>query len=138
VPNPQRERYLAGKDLAEVARLIDLPEERRLLAASNVDEALGVSIDFTAEWHLSLLLTSLNRLVQQSRQSLDEERVNIFDEHKVNSFLRHQAPNRPLLSKLQASTYKTYKLVWKRLLCFVYRMIHQGEQPALHCVLTGL
>ena len=118
------EKYLASKDLAAAARLIDLPEERRLLAASNVDESLGLSLDPTSEWQLSLLLASLDRLIELSRQSLDDERVNIFDEHKVNSFLRRRSHNRPLLSKLQASTYKTYKLVWKRLICFIYCMIH--------------
>ena len=56
----------------------------------------------------------------------------------MNSFLRHCTYSRPLLARLQASTYKTYKLVWKRLLCFVYRMIHRGEQPALQCTLTSL
>ncbi|KFY19400.1 hypothetical protein V493_07975 [Pseudogymnoascus sp. VKM F-4281 (FW-2241)] len=34
------EQYLAGKDLAVAARLVDLPEERKLLAALDVDGAL--------------------------------------------------------------------------------------------------
>jgi hypothetical protein len=44
---------------------------------------------------------------------------------------------RPLLSKLLESTYKKYEGVWKRMLCFVYRLVHQRQQqPALHYVLT--
>ncbi|KAH7413549.1 hypothetical protein BKA64DRAFT_703641 [Cadophora sp. MPI-SDFR-AT-0126] len=43
---------------------------------------------------------------------------------------------RPLLSRLQEGTYKRYKDTWKRLLCFVYRLVYQKQQPALHYKLT--
>jgi hypothetical protein len=43
---------------------------------------------------------------------------------------------RPMLSKLQKGTYKRYKDTWKRLLCFVYRLVCQKQQPALHYALT--
>jgi hypothetical protein len=83
------EKYLASKDLAAAAQLINLPEERKLLAASNLNESLRLSLDLTAEWELLLLLALLNCLIKQLQQSLNDKRVNIFNKHKVNSFLYH-------------------------------------------------
>ena len=53
-----------------------------------------------------------------------EDRINVFDQARINSFLqRPRASDRPLVVKLQKSTYRTYKGLWKRLLCFVYRTV---------------
>ncbi|KAL5344188.1 hypothetical protein ACLOAV_010850 [Pseudogymnoascus australis] len=104
------EKHLARTDLIAAVRLVDLPAERKLIVSSNIDAVLRVTPDPAAEAQLSLLLASLNRVVEQSRQSLDDKRVNVFDQHKVNSFLRHRTYSRPLLVRLQPSTYKTYKL----------------------------
>lgn len=30
-----------------------------------------------------------------------------------------------------------YKKVWKQLLCFLYRLVWQQQQPSLHCCLTA-
>lgn len=59
--------------------------------------------------------------------------VNIFDLYRVNNFVSCHSPImvimakhekrvmiRPLLPKLLEGTYKKYKGVWKRLLCFAY------------------
>jgi hypothetical protein len=54
----------------------------------------------------------------------------------VMSKQQKRALMRPLLSKLQEGTYKRYKDTWKRLLCFVYRLVYQRQQPALHYALT--
>jgi hypothetical protein len=125
------EQYLQGHDLTTTARLVDLPnqpaEDRRL----------------------DLLLASFDRLIEQARMSIVQGDVNVFDLHRVNNFVsRHssvkvvmskhekRAMIRPLLSKLQEGTYKRYKDVWKRLLCFVYRLVHQKQPPALHYALT--
>ena len=105
------EKQLAGADLRAATRLVDLPTERKLIVSSNINAVLRISLDPAAEAQLSLLLASLDRIIEQSRQSLDTERVNVFDQHKVNSFLRHCTYSRPLLARLQASIYKTYKLV---------------------------
>jgi hypothetical protein len=129
--------YLAGKTLRTAARLIDLPEQRRVIVLADPNSISSLSYNATEERRLTLLLGSFDHLIEQARQSLAEEKINIFDQHKVNSFLRRRTYQRPLLSKLKSGTYKSYQVVLKRLVCFVYRMIHLGEQPALHCVLTN-
>jgi hypothetical protein len=129
--------YLAGKDLQAASRLIDLPEQRRVIVLADTNSSTGLSYNAVEEQQLTLILESFVRLVEQARQSLAEEKINIFDQHKINSFLRRRTFQRPLLSKLKSGTYKSYQSVLKRLMCFVYRMIHLGEQPALHYVLTN-
>jgi hypothetical protein len=69
--------------------------------------------------------------------SLLENKVNVFDRHKINSFLAYRSAARPLLHKLQEATYKKYKKVWKQLLCFLYRLARKKQGPALHYVLTS-
>jgi hypothetical protein len=119
--------YLAGKTLRTAARLIDLPEQRRVIVLADPNSISSLSHNATEERRLTLLLGSFDHLIEQARQSLAEEKINIFDQHKVNSFLRRRTYQRPLLSKLKSGTYKSYQVVLKRLVCFVYRMIHLGE-----------
>jgi hypothetical protein len=107
------------------------------MVAADTDSTSGLLYNAIEERQLALLLTSFDRLITQARNSLAEEKINIFDQHKVNSFLRRRTHQRPLLAKLKSGTYKSYQGVFKRLICFIYRMIHLGEQPALHCVLTN-
>ncbi|KAH7418857.1 hypothetical protein BKA64DRAFT_717485 [Cadophora sp. MPI-SDFR-AT-0126] len=117
-------RYLQGHDLEAAARLIALPH-------SSEPEPDLVSI-----------LASLDRLVEQARDSVLQGKVNAFDQQRINSFLRSgsrtsKASDRPLAHKLKEGTYKAYKKTWKQLLCFVFRMVHLERQPALHCLLTS-
>jgi hypothetical protein len=87
---------------------------------------------------LRLVLASFDRLIQQARTSLEEGKINIFDQYLINNFnfLGRRNSRRPLWYKLQEATYTTYKRVWKQLLCFVYRLAGQGQGPALHYSLT--
>lgn len=69
-------------------------------------------------------------------------KINAFDQQRINSFLRSgsrtsRASDRPLAHKLKENTYRKHKKTGKQLLCFVFRMVHLGQQPALHCVLTS-
>lgn len=41
------------------------------------------------------------------------------------------------MHKLQETTYKKYKTVWKQLLCFISRLVWHRQGPALHYVLTS-
>jgi hypothetical protein len=54
----------------------------------------------------------------------------------VNSFISKRSSSRPLWHKLKEPTYRTYKKVWKQLLCFVYRLAWQKKSPELHYFLT--
>jgi hypothetical protein len=117
-------RYLEGHDLKLVAQLIALP------------------YSFEEEGNLIALVESFDRVIEMARDSISQGKVNAFDQQRVNSFLRSQsrtskASDRPLAYKLKEQTYKTYKGVWKRLLCFVYRLAVQESQLALHYALTN-
>lgn len=129
--NTMWEQYLHGHDLSTTARLIALP------------------INPAEDDRLDVILASFDRLIEQTRMLILKGEVNIFDLHRVNNFVSCHSPMRvmvtkhekramirPLLSKLLESTYKKYKGVWKRLLCFVYRLVYQQQQPALHYTLT--
>lgn len=102
--------YLAGKTLRSVAELADLP-------------TMGT------EPVLHTLCDSLDRLVQSAYSSVCSDRINAFDQVRINSFMqRPRAADRPLLIKLQKPTYHRYKKIWKGLLCFAYRAT-QPSQP---------
>jgi hypothetical protein len=118
-------RYLQGHDLGAAARLTALPDP-------------GLP-----EPGLVAILDSLDRLVEQARDSIVQGRVNAFDQQRINSFLRpgsrtSKASDRPLAYKLKEGTYRQYKGTWKQLLCFVYRLVYLEQQPALHCLLTSM
>jgi hypothetical protein len=117
--------------------LIDLPTEQRVIVAADTNSTSGLSYNTIKERQLALLLILFDRLIKQAWESLAKEKINIFNQHKINSFLRRRTHQRPLLTKLKSGMYKSYQGVFKRLICFVYRMIHLGEQPVLHCVLTN-
>jgi hypothetical protein len=117
-------RYLQGHDLEAAAQLTDLPHPSK------------------PEPDLVAILDSLVRLVEQARNSVQQGKLNAFDQQRINSFLRSgsrtsKASDRPLAHKLKEGTYRKYKKTWKQLLCFVFRMVYQGQQPALHCLLTS-
>jgi hypothetical protein len=116
-------RYLQGHDLEAAARLIALPHASE------------------PEPDLVAILDSLDRLVEQARDSVLQGKVNAFDQQRINSFLcsgsrTSKASDRPLAYKLKEGTYKAYKKTWKQLLYFVFRIVHLERQPALHCLLT--
>lgn len=85
---------------------------------------------------LAAMLASFDRVIESVRAQAQASSVNIFDQHKVNSFIPKRSSSRPLLMKLQERTYHKYKRVWKQLLCFAYRVLrlHQGRE--LHYIAT--
>ncbi|KFY89491.1 hypothetical protein V500_05648 [Pseudogymnoascus sp. VKM F-4518 (FW-2643)] len=77
--------YFAGKSLQAAAHLIDLPTERRVIVAADTNSTFGLSYNAIEERQLALLLISFDRLIKQARESLAEEKINIFDQHKVTA-----------------------------------------------------
>jgi hypothetical protein len=114
-------RYTKGHDLRQAASLIRLQDSHRPAGS-----ATAQTVDPT-DHHLPVILESLGRIIEQARVSLQEDRVNVFDQHRVNGFLHHRSAHRPLLHKLKDETYKTYKKVWKQLLCSLYRLVWQQQ-----------
>lgn len=97
-----------GLTLSSVAGLADLP-------------------DPSSEPLLVTMCESLDRIVQAAYCSVSEDRVNIFDQVRIDSFMqRPRASDRPLLVKLQKPIYAGYKSVWKGLICFVCRYSEPG------------
>lgn len=98
-------KYLQGHSFAEVAQLAS--------PANAVSEPL-----------LGEFSASLDRVIEEAHSSIRNDKVNVFNQARINSFIqRRRAFDRPLLTKLRNSTYRDYKLVFKRLICFAYRTI---------------
>lgn len=115
----QWERYFRGYNLSRVAHLLDLSSPHPLFDPNQPDN------------HLVLILDSLDRLIEQARESLRIDRINIFDQQRVSSFLSRRTTNFSLVHKLQEGTYTIYKKVWKQLLSFVYRRVWRNQGPKL-------
>lgn len=83
---------------------------------------LGRPAEAQSEPLLQILSCSVDRLVESAYLTVCSDKVNYFGQRCISSFLpAKRMYNRPLLVKLQATTYKRYKESWKRLLAFVYR-----------------
>ena len=82
-----------------------------------------------------ILLTigaSLRRIIEQARESVLAERINIFDQTAVNMFRDHATKaGQPLLVSLKEGTYSRYCQVWLRLLSFLHRLQAEGFDPTL-------
>ena len=95
--------YLSNRDWKELCYLIELPRSGE-----------GVLLAMTA---------SFDRIIEQARTSVLTERINIFDQTLINMFNEHQTKaGQPLSLRLQERTFKKYCVVWKKLLCFAYRI----------------
>jgi hypothetical protein len=81
---------------------------------------------------------SLERIVEDAYQSVCNDAINVFDQVRINSFLhRPRAADRPLMVKLQKSTWRRYTRIWKALLCFTYRTTQPGQTVLLRHQLTN-
>jgi hypothetical protein len=90
---------------------------------------LGAHPDPSQEPLLIEFASSISRIIQQAYQSIQEDRINVFDQVRINSILQRQRVwDRPLLIRLQKATYRSYEHLWQRLICFVYRST-QPDQP---------
>ncbi|KAK4901425.1 hypothetical protein LTR49_027279 [Elasticomyces elasticus] len=78
---------------------------------------------------LPIILKSFDRLVPLTRDAIAKDRVNVFDQHRVNSFLASRPYQKPLFNQLLKSTYKHYQRVWKQILFFVYRLAYLRQSP---------
>ena len=108
--------YLHGHCLLDVAALVRQP-------------------DATTKPVLLPIYNSLERVVEDAYQSVCNDSINVFDQVQMNSSLQRPiAADRPLLVKLQKSTWRHYTRIWKGLLCFVYRTA-QPDHPQLDIVI---
>ena len=106
-------RYLYEQDLPTLARLARLPDE-------NIEPALLSNT------------RSLERVVQAAYTLVCEDNINVFDQARINSFIRgRRAFDRSFMVKLQKATRKTYIRVCHCLLRFAIRKSPPGRPVKL-------
>ena len=111
--------YLEGHRLSKVATLAALPR-------------------YDDEPILTVICDSLDRLVEEGYRSVSNDRINAFDQTRINSFLqRPRATDQPLFVNLQKSTYRVYKNIWKSLLSFVHRTAQPNPSTSLRHQFTS-
>jgi hypothetical protein len=75
---------------------------------------LASSADPMFEPILVEFLNSLDCIVEEAHSSICNDKVNVFDQARINSFIqKRRAFDRPLMTKLRNSTYQRYKQVYK-------------------------
>jgi hypothetical protein len=93
-----------------------------------------------AEPLLNLFVASLNRLVDQARHSIPQQRVNVFDQALIKrgfpEYEKHRTPALSPLFTLQRQTYCKYTGIWVRLICFAYRTFQPRDNGDTMAVLT--
>jgi hypothetical protein len=102
-----------------------------------IDVALLASPANTASEPLLVEFSdSLDRVVEEAHASIQDNKVNVFDQARINSFIqRRRAFDWLLMIKLRDSTYHNYKQVFKRLICFAYRTMQPENCIKLaHCL----
>jgi hypothetical protein len=110
------QEQLAGQSLPKIADLLRPPEAH--------------------EVGLQSLLRNFDALIDEARQSVLTEEVNVFALHRINSFIGGRPYKKPLHTKLLNGTYRKYQGVWHKLLSYVYRLVIVRQQPEIHYVLT--
>jgi hypothetical protein len=120
-------QHLQGKELLVLAPLADLPPRQLTSQQGGQHDTI-----------LRQLLASFDRLIEAARESILTEKINVFDQHRINSFIRRKSSEKPMFYKLQEGTYKKYKEVWQRLLCYTYRLVVQRQRSDVGYVITDL
>ncbi|PSN61573.1 hypothetical protein BS50DRAFT_604116 [Corynespora cassiicola Philippines] len=111
-------KYLHGHSFSEVA----------LLAAP---------VDPTSESLLVEFSESLDRIIEEAQDSIRNDKVNVFGQARINSFIqKRRAWDRPLMIKLQNSTHREYKQVFQRLIFFAFRTVQPEQKINLSHRLT--
>lgn len=109
-------RYFNGLDMTKVAPLAYMPNP-------------------LTEATLVVLGEGFDRITEQAYLSICEDRISVFDQAKINSFIadRSAKQERMIMVKLQKGTFRAYKDLWKRLLSFAYRTsLPSQEIPLPH------
>lgn len=112
-------KYLGGHDFVETALLAAKPHPVR-------------------EPLLWALAESVERVIEAGHRSIREDKVNVFDQARINSFIqRRRASNRPLMIQLRKATWRQYTSIWQRLVCFAYRTAQPAQSIQLSHRMTN-
>jgi hypothetical protein len=88
------------------------------------------------DYILLLLWASFNWIIEAARESIESDKINIFDLYIANSFHKRKTNQLTLQYKVQETTYDKYRAVWRRLLYFIYRRVWCNAGPELSYRLT--
>ncbi|KAI9034791.1 uncharacterized protein KD926_005471 [Aspergillus affinis] len=136
----QYQQIPVRKHPTEVSPWLELTRWPDYLAACDLAAAasLGALPDPVQEPLLALFTQSVERLIQRSYQTIKDRRINEFDQIRINTFLTQQPKiwDRPIQIHLKPKTYASYRRVWQRLICFVYRTSRPDPAVILRHQLT--
>jgi hypothetical protein len=129
--------YNSQVSKTEISQWLEKTRWRRYFHGLNIADVapLAYGANPMTEPALVLLGESFDRLIERAHRSICEDKVSVFDQARINSF-NADGPgehNRMIMVKLLKSTFRAYKGVWKRFLCFVYRTSQPTQSiPLLH------
>ncbi|PSN58805.1 hypothetical protein BS50DRAFT_509763, partial [Corynespora cassiicola Philippines] len=127
--------YSSQTSRTEVSPWLEMTRWPRYFNGLNMAEVapLAYKANPITEPYLTALSESFDRIIEQAHQSIREDKVSVFDQAKISSFItgRSTKQERMLMVKLQKSTFRAYKDLWKRLLCFVYRTSRPDHPSSL-------
>lgn len=138
----QAQIYNSQVSKTEVSPWLEMTRWPRYFHSLNMADVapLAYTANPITEPALVLLGESFDRLIESAHQSIRKDKVSVFDQAQINSFIvgRSGKHNRMLMVKLAKSTFRAYKSLWKRLLCFVYRTSQPMQSiPLLHRLTTA-
>ncbi|KAH0558841.1 hypothetical protein GP486_004520 [Trichoglossum hirsutum] len=101
-------RHLEGQDKSDVVQLVKSAKQE--------------------EEDLQEVEKSVERLVEQARQTIVQKKVSIFTLQRLESFQPGQDAQKPFYVNLGADTIQRYQRVWKQLLVYVLRTVDTESQ----------
>jgi hypothetical protein len=127
--------YSSQTTKTEVSPWLEMTRWPRYFDGLNMEEVapLAYGPNPITEPSLVILSESVDRIIEQAHRSIREDKISVFDQAKINNFLTNQSTrhDRMIMVKLQKETFRAYKTLWKRLLCFVYRTSQPCHQVPL-------
>ncbi|KAK7177297.1 hypothetical protein PSPO01_16657 [Paraphaeosphaeria sporulosa] len=129
--------YSSQVSKTEVSPWLEMTRWPRYFHSLNIADVapLAYAANPITEPALVLLGESFDRIIERAHRSVCEDKISVFDQAQINSFTtgRSGKHDRMLMVKLAKSTFRGYKSIWKRLLCFVYRASLPTQSiPLLH------
>ncbi|KAJ5605378.1 hypothetical protein N7510_008149 [Penicillium lagena] len=99
---------------------------------------LAIGPDPVTEPVLIVIAESVRRLLNTALTSVLANRINEFDQARLNTFRRRAEgfAIQPLRIHLQPTTVHRYQRIWVRLICFVYRISRPSQPITLRHRLT--
>jgi hypothetical protein len=116
----QAQIYNSQVSKTEVSPWLEITRWPRYFHGLNMASVapLGYAANPITEPALVFLGESFDRLIEHAHKSICEDRISVFDQAQINSFIagRLGKHDRMLMVKLAKSTFRAYQGIWKRLL----------------------